>query len=301
MEKITDTKIIESVTDDICNYWKGEDFGNNKIFPGAQPTSIELKDLETIKTEGYICCPKLDGERYFLVIRKIGTILVNRNMEMFMIKISWNPYIVEKGAILDGELIDKHFVIHDAIEVLGKNVKVRNFDQRLTSIKSAVQMFQGGDIHISLKGFFNIENIGSMVDWMEENKIPNDGIVFYPIKGGIGYKSQSNFFKWKPPGYHTIDFLVRKNGRMIELITWASSREQIFKKVPFGNIVKLENFKPDGCIIEFNVRDDDFIPIKVRTDKPRGNNMYTVRKTILNAKENIKVEDLIKYFVPVTR
>jgi hypothetical protein len=231
-----------------------------------------------------------------LVLRTTGSYFVNRNMEVFVTDMAWLPYIMSKGAILDGELVDSTFVVHDAIEVLGKNVKVNDFDKRLKAIDAALQMFRGGDIDVTPKGFAPVGDIGVLVKWMEDNHIKNDGIVFYPIKGGIGYKSQANFFKWKPPGYHTVDFLVKVKGATAELITWAKSQETTYKKIKASGLVDLEHFNGDGCIVEFLVQNQQFVPLKVRIDKPKGNNMYTVRKTLLNAKENIKVEDLIAYF-----
>ena len=286
----------------ICNFWKGEEFDDKLRFPGAQPISLELKDIVTILQNEYLICPKLDGERFFLVLQPEGCWFVNRNMEFFETNIKFNKYLKTKGTILDGELLPNNFVIHDAIEVLGQNVKTKDFDKRISSIKCIMNMFRNEPncINISLKDFWSVKSIRDMIKWMKQYKIPNDGIIFYPVKGPIGYKTQMNFFKWKPPGHHTIDFLVRQSGQHMDLITWSRSKETVFESLPIEMFTELEHFNPKECVIEFKTemkqKKCQFIPWKVRTDKPIGNNLYTVRKTILNVKENITIENLIEEF-----
>lgn len=289
---------FDKIRKQVCEFWKGEEFDDKLRFPGAQPISLELKDIATIKRNEYWICPKLDGERFFLISRYEQIFLINRNMEFTPVKLTVNPYILKKGIILDGELLPGHFVIHDAIEVLGKNVKMLDFDKRWASANSIMKMFGEGDFKVTLKSFWKPNQLPQMIKWMESNKIPTDGIVLYPLKGPIGYKTQMNFFKWKPPGHHTIDFIVRKcSNTMASLITWSKSRETEFSKIQLLDFQNVTNFNPDGCVVEFNTLLDNgntiFVPIKVRSDKPIGNNLYTVRKTILNVKENITIDKLI--------
>ena len=51
----------------------------------------------------------------------------------------------------------------------------------------------------------------------------------------------------------------------------------------------------DGIIIEFkvNCETDCFTPYRLRGDKNKPNGEITVNNTIINIKENIKIEDLI--------
>lgn len=283
----------------ICDYWKGEEFDDVLRFPGAQPVSLELKDIETIKKNEYWCCPKLDGERYFLVVFSGKTYMVDRNLKSKEIRVEWLPYVLRKGLILDGEVIDGNkFIIHDAIDVLGVGVKSRDFPQRIEAARTAIGMFRGGAIELYLKKFYLPQDLKLLLE--ESKDMPTDGLIFYPVRGPIGYKTQMNFFKWKPPGHHTIDFLTRPRGDSLELITWSRGKESIYSTIPMDIVKDMDNYNPKGCVIEFNTvlsGKPTFIPLKVRTDKPRGNNLYTVRKTILNVEQNITLEKLIEHFV----
>ena len=55
---------------------------------------------------------------------------------------------------------------------------------------------------------------------------------------------------------------------------------------------------PNGTVVEYKCeiteKGYNFIPIRLRNDKPNGNNLLTVEKTILNIRENIKREEFIK-------
>lgn len=303
MEKFTEHSIIEKLKKSICDFWKGEEFDDKCRFPGAQPVSIELKDIDTIKKNRYVCCVKYDGERFFMILTKINGVnysfLVDRNMTFFKIKNSFKDYAYQKGCIFDGELIENKFIIHDSIQCMGINVKITDFDNRWKKCNSVlVNFLENPDIF--LKTFFPMNRFKDLVQYMQTINFKNDGIVFYPMDEQIGYKTQMNFFKWKPPGHHTIDFLTNQKEDKCQLITWSKGKENVYENIPLENVMKLDNYKPN-CVIEFNTKitfndEIEFVPIKVRIDKPKGNNLYTVRKTILNVRENIDLNKLITEF-----
>ena len=307
MESFNEPIAIDKITREIIEFWKGEEFDNVVRFPGAQPVSIELNDIPIIQSAEYLCCIKYDGERYFLVLRqyhkKNYTILVNRNMEMFSIPgMHFNQYAYKKGCIFDGEMLDGNvFIIHDAVECIGINTKVKSFSDRWKMCNSVLstQYSPSTGLEIKLKTFIEMKNFASVFELMKTRTNPNDGIIFYPVNEPIGYKTQMNFFKWKPPGHHTIDFLTRENSGRCELITWSGGRENVYETMNINVVKSIEDYKPN-CVIEFNTIDSnnkiEFVPVKVRTDKPKGNNLYTVRKTILNVRENIDKTKLIEFF-----
>lgn len=266
------------------------------VFPGAQPVSVERKDFDTLTSAGYVMCAKLDGERFFLVaVDGCDPVLMNRRMDILPTDIRFNPYVAKKGLLLDGELIDGVFVVHDAVHVIGRTVKDLPHYERIRIARAAVRMATAGQVFI--KQFFLPNDSEGLKTAM--NNCRNDGVVLYPIADPVGCRTQSNFFKWKPPGHHTVDFLVKpgKDGN-VKLITWSNKREKVYATVPTPPF-------PVPGVVEFNtVIENDkvrFDPIKARPDKHQGNSMFTLTRTILNVKENISFEEIMQAVKPAEK
>ena len=149
-----------------------------------------------------------------------------------------------------------------------------------------------------LKTFYNLDNIKGLYNYIEKCKVPNDGLVFYPVKEPIGSGTQFSMFKWKPEGHHTIDFLTKvgKNKKEHILYCWNRGKNKKFGSTK--NITLDNETIPNGTVVEYKCeikeKGYNFIPIRLRTDKPHGNSLLTVEKTILNIRENIKREEFIK-------
>ena len=105
-------------------------------------------------------------------------------------------------------------------------------------------------------------------------------------------------FKWKPEGHHTIDFLAKVSKNKKEHILYCWNRGKNKKFAVTKNITLNNEIIPNGTVVEYNceIKKEgyNFIPIRLRTDKPHGNSLLTVEKTILNIRENIKREEFIK-------
>jgi hypothetical protein len=320
--KITTKQLSDFLFNEINDIWKGEQFDNTPRFPGAQPVSIEKVNFTSIKNEKYVVCAKLDGERYFLYTTKIPlklcdlgkkvnstfvsiSFLMNRKLDFFIVENSWSELAYGK-CLFDGELVKNEFVIHDTIIIGGENVKDKPWDYRWKRanefIISNYNPKGKNNFEIRLKKFYLTSNIQGLFNDIQKDKIESDGVVFYPMKDAVKFRNQPNLFKWKPPGHHTVDFNVRIVGDQVNLVTWQHSEEKIYRTL---NISDFEEFPiNDNDIVEFRVEQLNhspkapviFIPILKRNDKPTGNNLFTVRKTILNAVENIQQQDLINEF-----
>tara|TARA_B100000579_G_C22357063_1_gene632119 strand:+ start:56 stop:337 length:282 start_codon:yes stop_codon:yes gene_type:complete len=62
----------------------------------------------------------------------------------------------------------------------------------------------------------------------------------------------------------------------------------------YQQLIELENYKP-SCLVEcrYDMENDKYTPIMVRTDKTHPNGQTTIQRTFVNIKENIQVDDLI--------
>lgn len=128
-----------------------------------------------------------------------------------------------------------------------------------------------------------------------------DGIVFMPNKLPVLTGTQFSLFKWKPADKHTVDFLIKTNGKDLEAYVYhqqeLSKFANILSSQPEGKefidqFNKLEH-KCNDCILEclFNKTSQNFTPVLIRTDKNYPNSLRTVERTLFNAEENITLDE----------
>ena len=303
--KILEKDITKQIKNFVLSFWTVK-----KRFHAPQPLSIERKDFKTLKDKEYVVCAKLDGHRFLLACTTINfsdnvynvCCLVDRNFDMFLVEQEFcGDWIYENGTLFDGELCPKKFVIHDTIAVGGFNIMIKPFNERWSETNNLLtycykpnnQLFD-----IYLKTFYPFKNISGLYNYIDSCNVPNDGLVFYPFKEPIGSGTQFSMFKWKPEGHHTIDFLTKVGKNKKEHILYCWNRGKNKKFAVTKNITLDDKPIPNGTVVEYNceIKGDDynFIPIRLRTDKPNGNNLLTVEKTILNIRENIKREEFVK-------
>jgi hypothetical protein len=285
-------------------------------FPGSQPVAVERKDLENLKS-GYMVCEKTDGERAVLLLININNkpmcFIINRNNELYFMDLSFKKEVFE-GSVFDGEIIKTkkgtwNYLIHDCMVYNGRTFMESSHEIRYACIIDLIlkryQNKEADCINIKTKLFYHfgpeIEKTWEHIKQTTENKI--DGLIFTPLNKPIKLGRDYSLFKWK--SINTIDFLVKKNGKKIELIY---DKNKIFKSFGVGNInyKTINNFLKENnkgdCVIEFKYLPDEelFTPYKVRTDKNHPNSEITLVNTIKNIEEDIKIENIYLNPAPST-
>jgi len=305
LKKILEKDITKQIKNFVLSFWT-----EKKRFPAPQPVSIERKNFKTLKDKNYVVCAKLDGHRFLLACTTINfsdsiynvCCLIDRNFDIFLVEQNFSSdWIYEHGTLFDGELCPNKFVIHDTIAVGGFNIMKKPFNERWSEANNLLTYcYTHGNqpFNVYLKTFYPVYNITGLYEYIEKCKVPNDGLVFYPIEEPIGSGTQFSMFKWKPEGHHTIDFLTKvgKNKKENTLYCWNRGKNKKFAVTK--NITLNGETIPNGTVVEYKCeiieKGYNFIPIRLRTDKPNGNNLLTVEKTILNIRENIKREEFVK-------
>ena len=143
---------------------------------------------------------------------------------------------------------------------------------------------------------------------MEQNgeiSHPTDGFIFTPCSLPIGTNAQYTLFKWKPLNLHTFDFKINK-----EETSYTALVNKKGVAIPFATVkidtpvgknfdeklmsLKTPNYT-NGSIVEcdFDIKNECFNPLLIRTDKTHPNGIYTVEKTLLNIQENITMQEMI--------
>jgi hypothetical protein len=248
---------------------------NIERFPGPQPISIEKKHIPILLRNDYYVCEKTDGVRHFLVCftdsckRKICA-LVNRSFDYTLY-----PLTVPRDTLLDGELLDDEFIVHDAVCIQGEDLREKPLNVRLGKTYMLSKVIIPSTIRVSCKRMIPYKDMASLK--LHEK---TDGVIFTPINEPVRMGTHRTLFKWKPLERITIDFLIRNGNFCIQ---------------HEGKMLKVQHdqeFKDEG-IFECEFYCDKWKPLKKRTDKSHPNNKMTYERTLINIRENIKFCDLV--------
>jgi hypothetical protein len=298
-------------------------------FPGPQPVAIEKKDISYIKANDYVVCEKTDGERGILILinidKKPMCILINRNNEFLCLNISFKKEVFE-GSIFDGEIIrtkkgDWNYLIHDCMVYNGRSFMKINHELRYSAIIDFIikrYTNKKTDVfNIKTKIFYRFISSGGVIEtWNHINKTTEnkiDGLIFTPVLEDIKLGRQYTLYKWKEPENNTIDFLVKKSQKKLNLYYEKKGSNELFRSLlPDSNNHKVItkfladndiDIKKEGVIIEFKYSPNDspknnethelFKPYKIRLDKDRPNGEITLQNTLKNIEEAITITEIV--------
>lgn len=305
-----DSPLYKYVVEFIHKTWGSKDY-----FPGPQPISIEYKHFPILKGGDYVVCEKTDGERHMMVALmfegKKKCLFVNRAFNMFEVSLNMKKDVYE-GTILDGELYENTLMVYDAVLVCGKSVWNENLLDRLGYAKFGVLepiiYMKMDKYRLHMKDFYHMKDFDRFMD----EHLPNvkqevDGLVFTPINEPIRIGTHETMFKWKPQAKNTVDFLMKKEptretpGCVPGPPTWRLYVQEKGKLVYESEIpqnrIDDKSWFEDGAIVEcMYVTWEEPLwwkPIKRRYDKTHPNNRRTFYRTIVNIKENIKMEEFL--------
>ena len=266
--------------------------------PGPNPVSIERKDFEKLKTKKYAIAEKTDGIRFIMMFTrlfgfKVCTI-IDRSMTAYLVPLKAIPRVLFQGTIFDGELtVDqsgrKCFILFDSVIVSGVTVSQLDFGSRLIAMRRSLKDFKmhhQDPVEIRLKAWTDLGDVNAAkAKIAEANKVYHtDGVVLVPKDDPVIYGRNFDFFKMKPHGTHTVDFIVMDNAGTIGVYDPRSKRDVAIGKVP-GNYQA-------GVVVECKIVNNVWSVVGVRMDKKQSNDMLTYEKTMLNIRENILVDEL---------
>lgn len=291
-----------------------EVWGSKDYFPGPQPVSIERRHFPVLSRARYLVCEKTDGERHMLVALRIEgnpkCFLVNRRFEMKEIRLNL-PKKAYDGTILDGELYENTLMVYDAVIVSGHSVYAANLLDRLSTstklLKSIIYM-KTDPYRLKMKTFYPLEEFKTFLDeYLPSVNQKTDGIVLTPIDEPVRIGTHETMFKWKPREMNTVDFLVKrepsrenpmcKAGQLTwRLYVQEKGKHYFESEIPPQRWTETTPLE-DGGIYECEyVHWEDpmwWRPLKKREDKTHPNNRRTFYRTIVNIKEDIKIEEFL--------
>ena len=273
--------------------------------PGPNPVSIERKDFEKLKTKKYVIAEKTDGVRFIMMFTrlfgfKVCTI-IDRSMAAYLVPLKAIPRVLFQGTIFDGELtVDKHgrkcFILFDAVVVSGVTVSQLDLGSRIVAMRRGLKDFKvhsNDPVELRMKAWSELSDVNAAKKKIAEanNVYHTDGVVCIPKDDPVIYGRNFDFFKLKPHGTHTVDFIVMDNNGTIGIYD-----PRIKRDVAIGTV---DCTYQQGVVVECEIVNNVWNVVCVRTDKKQSNDLLTYEKTMLNIRENIQLHELFDLFIHI--
>ena len=279
-------------------------WGVKGFFPGSQPVSIEFKHFNTLASNQYVVCEKTDGLRFMLLAFMYGgrkvCVLVNRAMEMFGCPLNFRKPIYD-GTILEGELYENMFMVYDCLVSKGENIGKMDFLQRLERIehiKKMLTVLKNDPIKFAIKKFHALPDFDEFMNtYLPTVTQKIDGLVFTPVNDPVKIGTHETMFKWKPRDKNTIDFQFKRKGDLWRLYVQEKGKlifESEIRDEWVADIPWIEEDAIIECQYMFNDSPMWWKPILRRHDKTFPNGRRTFYRTLVNIKEDIKMEDFLR-------
>lgn len=309
--------------------WQGR---RDNTFPGAQPVSMTLQNVELLKQIPYRVSWKADGTRYMMYIRDRDQIFfLDRKSDFFRVeKVTFprrgKPNDVINGTLLDGEMVideDVHggkrarYLIYDIVCFPGTRIGQCDFDQRFKCIKEQVidprtEAFGCGRIDpsresfgIRRKDFWEIVGAKKILSPQFKVGHETDGLIFQPVPDPYQMGTCDTILKWKPHTLNSIDFRLK----IIETNAPGCVREKVahfyvigldrpFFHIPLRAIKdpvareELKNY--NNKLVECVWDIGWFKVIRERTDKDKPNSVTTAEKVMKSIMHPVTKEHLLK-------
>lgn len=258
-----------------------------------QPCSLDLDNVNVLTSRPYMVSFKTDGVRRVLYAHHEVIFWVDRNGERKVVAGS-AAHNVYAGTILDGEFLDNRFVVFDCVALTGTPVYRQSLSHRLMHAVTACKLIKLDNIAMEVKPTVCATNLGRLLKL--KGKYNNDGLIFTPHNKTIDTGTAKDTLKWKFT--HTVDLWMCLTNEYLQFSLYTQDGYEI-------NRVRFEENDPLGVItsnrlVECEWKSGNFVPVRVgnmiktRSDKPRANSHYVVKRTVKAIKDNITIDDLLK-------
>jgi len=292
--------------------------GWSKGFPGAQPVSMDRKNIGFLAEKPYMVSWKADGTRYMMLVDGENEVyFLDRDNCVF--QVSGLTFLHRKNqhrhiqdTVLDGEMVidvvngEKfpRFLIYDIIRYEGNEVGKCDFRRRLECIDREIvgsrnKYIMDGVINkakepfsIRKKDFWDVADAYKLLRPEFTSKLAHepDGLIFQPAGKDQAYKGgrDDEILKWKPASMNSVDFrlqVIREEalGCLPKTIgqLFVGQSKDYDARTPFSQIkVNKELKELNGKIIECKWEADQWVFMRERTDKSFPNGFNTAMGVI---------------------
>jgi len=293
-------------------------------FPGAQPVSMDRKNLMFLQEKPYKVSWKADGTRYMMLVDGDNEVyFIDRDNCVY--QVSGLTFLHRKerekhisDTVMDGEMVIDvvkgvnypRFLIYDIIRYEGNEVGKCDFGTRLTCIEKEIvgarntYIVQGlidktkEPFSIRKKEFYDVSEAHKLMGPQFTASLAHepDGLIFQPSSEPYKGGRDDEVLKWKPACMNSVDFKLKivKEGGLGMLPKTVGHLYVGSLDTPFASMkVKKELKEYDQKIIECKWENNQWVFMRERTDKSFPNGYNTAMGVIESIKHPVTEEDLL--------
>lgn len=295
-------------------------------FPGAQPVSMDRRNLRFLEQKPYKVSWKADGTRYMMLIDgKNEVYMVDRDNSIFHIDNLEFPFRKDlrvhlANTLLDGEMIiDKvngqpvpRYLIYDIIKFNGQPVGQCDFNIRLVCIEKELigarcEKMKLGQIDktkepfsVRNKPFFDIHASRKLLEGSFTAQVSHevDGLIFQPC-GKYKPGRCDDILKWKPPSLNSVDFRLKitkvgGEGLLPQTVglLYVGSYDMPFAQMKATKELKMY----DNKIIECSFNNNTWVFMRQRIDKSFPNS-YDTAMAVCNSIQHPVTKEILFEFL----
>lgn len=317
---------VQRKCQEMCN-WKSSGF------PGSQPVSMDVNNINFLRQKPYKCSWKADGTRFMMLIDGPNEVyMIDRDNTVFFVpKLQFprrkdlNAHI--KSTLLDGEMIldtvngqnVPRYLVYDIVKFEGQDVGKTDFNRRLLCIEKEIigarntKISQGlldktkEAFSVRAKPFWDVSVARKLLDGHFASQVSHevDGLVFQPVPDAYMPGRCQDVLKWKPPDLNSVDFKLQiaMSGGVGMLTTkkallYVTGLEQPFAEMKYTKDLKEFDKKIIECCWDPATNSWKFM--RQRTDKSFPNH-YTTAIAVCESIKSPVTKDLLFRVVEVER
>ncbi|CAL0329569.1 unnamed protein product [Lupinus luteus] len=301
-------------------------------FPGSHPVSLNRDNLQLLRQRYYYATWKADGTRYMMLITMDGCYLIDRNFNFRRVQMRFPCRSTSDGlgerthhfTLLDGEMVidtlpdshkqERRYLIYDMMAINQVSIIERPFYERWKMLEKEVieprnQERQNGyksknpyyrydlePFRVRRKDFWLLSTVNKLLtEFIKRLSHEADGLIFQGWDDPYVPRTHEGLLKWKYAELNSVDFLFEVDGDRQLLYIYERGK----KKLMEGNTVAFgDGSDPalySGKIIECSRNPDtqEWVFMRVRTDKSTPNEFNTYKKVMRSIRDNITQEDLL--------
>lgn len=300
--------------------WKG------KNFPGAQPVSMDMRNINHLRTKKYMVSWKADGTRYLMMVNGRGKVyMLDRENSVFSVHNLQFPHRKNhdqhlSNTLLDGEFVMDvdpntnqkipRFLIYDIIKFESDDVGKTSFQVRLQCISKEIifardEACRQGKLNkriepfsVRQKLFYKLGDTKKLLSKEFEKQITHgiDGLIYQPVDEPYTGGRCDTIMKWKPSTMNSVDFrlLIKVNdemGMMGEKVgeLFVTGYDQPYSHIKVNKKISGMHNK----IIECRWHEDKWDFMRERVDKTYPNHITTAIAVCESIRNPVTEEYLI--------
>lgn len=306
--------------------WKG------KNFPGAQPVSMDMRNVNNLRTHKYMVSWKADGTRYLMVVLGRGKVyMIDRENCVFCVRNLQFPHRKDldkhlSNTLMDGEFVMDvdpnsgqkipRFLIYDIMKFENDDVGKISFQVRLQCINKEIifardEAFRQGKLNkqiepfsIRQKLFYKLSDTKKLLSPDFEKQITHgiDGLIYQPVDLPYTGGRSDQIFKWKPSTMNSVDFRliikkIEEPGLLTERIgeLYVNGYDQPYAYIKVTKTIGGMHNK----IIECRWHEDKWDFMRERIDKTTPNHITTAIAVCESIRNPVTEQFLINLIIDV--